>query len=56
MEPVNAANLETRTVRRIRLALVLAVAAALGLAYLLSAGFHTEAGRAGSSTGRRGRP
>lgn len=43
---MNAANLDPRTLGRARLALVLAAVAALGLAYLLSAEFRTEVGRA----------
>ena len=43
---MSAANLDTRTVRRARIALVLTAAAALGLAYLLSAEFRAEVGRA----------
>lgn len=43
---MNAANLDSQTVRRARLTLVLAAAAAFGLAYLLSAEFRTEVGRA----------
>jgi len=43
---VNAANLDPSTLRRARLALVLAAVAAFGLAYLLSAEFRTEVGRA----------
>lgn len=43
---MNAANLDPRTLGRARLALVLAAVAAFGLAYLLSAEFRTEVGRA----------
>lgn len=43
---MNAANLDPRTLGRARLALVLAAVAAFGLAYLLSAAFRTEVGRA----------
>lgn len=43
---MSAANLDPRTVRRARFALVLTAAAAFGLAYLLSAEFRAELGRA----------
>jgi hypothetical protein len=43
---LNAANLDPRTVRRARLTLALAAAAAFGLAYLLSSGFCAEMNRA----------
>jgi uncharacterized membrane protein YdjX (TVP38/TMEM64 family) len=43
---VSAANLDPRTVRRARLALVLAAATAFGVAYLLSSEFRTEVDRA----------
>ena len=43
---MSAANLDPRTVRRARLALVLAAATAFGVAYLLSSEFRTEVDRA----------
>jgi len=43
---VSAANLDPRTVRRARLALVLAAATAFAVAYLLSSEFRTEVDRA----------
>jgi uncharacterized membrane protein YdjX (TVP38/TMEM64 family) len=43
---VSAANLDSRTLRRARIALVLAAAAAFGVAYLLSEEFRSEVGRA----------
>jgi len=49
---VNAANLDPRIVRRAQLALVLAAAAAFGLAYLLSAEFRSEVDRAATILGQ----
>jgi hypothetical protein len=46
LRALNAANLDPRTVRRARLTLALAAAAAFGLAYLLSSGFCAEMNRA----------
>ncbi len=49
---MSAANLDSRTVRRARIALVLAAAAAFGAAYLLSEEFRSEVGRAVGILGR----
>ncbi len=46
VRPVRGVRIESRTVRRVRLALILAAAAMLGLAYLLSEEFRAEANRA----------
>ncbi len=49
---MNAANLDPRIVRRAQLALVLAAAAAFGLAYLLSAEFRSEVDRTATILGQ----
>jgi uncharacterized membrane protein YdjX (TVP38/TMEM64 family) len=49
---VNAAGLDARTVRLARFAVVVSVAAVLGLLYLLSAGFRAETNRALGILGR----
>jgi len=50
--PAKRATIDSRIVRRVRLALALSVLVAFGLAYLLSAGFRSEVDRAADLLGR----